>query len=192
MVLPLLAAAIPAAAGLVGELFKGGDKGGGHNTAATHAALGSMLSDVKTDHPALKGTDLPPTLAAVMGSKRSGHVVPHAQTAAGKMGRRGVLHPNLEKAIHDLHTEQQSRPIKRHQEKAARAQVRRVEQSVVPQLQQIKQHLQERATQVQATAEHRAIIDRDARWQAVADQQRQMLQKLDQIDRKLTGNWRRY
>lgn len=194
MVLPL----IPLAASLIpalGSLFGGGgDKGGGGNTAATHAALGSMLAstDSKGDHPVAKGHDIPPILASVMGSKRSGHVVPHAQTASGKMGRPGVLAPHLEKAISDLHAVQQQQPIKRHQEKAARAQVRRVEQAVVPQLREVQKHLRERATQVQATAEHRAIVDRDARWRALADQQRTVLQKLDAIDRRLTGNWRRY
>lgn len=197
--IPLIASLIPA----IGSLFGGGgNKEGegqgaqrGGDMGATHAALGSMLASQEGkggDHPVLKGTDLPPVLATVLNSKRSGHVVPHAQTAAGRLGHRGVLHPNLEKAIHDIHASQQQAPIKRHQEKAARAQVRRVEQAVVPQLRQLQSHLRERATQVQATAEHNAIVQRDARWQALADQQRQVLQKLDAIDRRLTGNWRRY
>lgn len=192
--IPLIASLIPAIGGLFGGGNKEGEGGGGggnQNLAATHAALGTALASKGggEEHPVLKGTDLPPTLATVLSGNKSGHVLPHAATAAGKMGRAGVLAPPLEAAIAQIHAKQQTAPVLRHQEKAARASVKRVNESLAPQLQTLAKGMRDRAVQIQATAEHRAIVDRDARWRQMAQKQTAIIQKLDNLTRRLNNRW---
>lgn len=196
--IPLIASLIPAIGGLFGGGNKEGEGGGGggnQNLAATHAALGTALASkdsgggIIADHPVTKGTDLPPILAHALGASKSGHVLPHAATAAGKMGQRGVLHPALEAALSATSTKQQSAPILRHQEKASRAMVKRVQAATAPQLAQMSKQLRDRATQIQATAEHRSIVQRDSRHQQQAQKLEQIASKLDRLSNQLRHRW---
>ncbi len=203
--IPLIASAIPAVmsafggGGGGGGGAGGGNQGGGRAPPGTEAALGAALSQVGAettgkgggiiaDHPVTKGTDLPPILAAMLTDKlpSSGHVT------AAKLGQRGVLAPHLEQALSHLHTTQAAQGVKTHQEKAARAQVRRVNATVQPQLKAIHEDLKHRAAQVQATAEHRQIVQGDQRYQEIRGKLDSINTRLDAIDRKLRGNWARY
>lgn len=191
--IPLIASAIPAITSLFGG---GGDKGGGgggEGLATTHAALGSMLAAkggaASSDHPVKGGTDLPPILAATMNTNKSGHVIP---SAGGKIGQRGVLSPQLEAALERVHTKQQTEPILRHTEKASRAAVRRVNAEVAPHLQQMAKQMRDRAVQIQATAEHRAIVEKDARHRQIADRQAQIIRKLDSLTGQINRLSRRW
>ncbi len=195
--IPLIASLIPAIGGLFGGGNKEGEGGGGGNAnlAATHAALGTALASkdsgggIIADHPVTKGTDLPPILATALSANKSGHVLPHAATASGKMGHAGVLAPHLEAALTATHATQQSAPILRHQEKASRAMVKRVQSATAPQLQQMSKQLRDRATQIQATAEHRSIVQRDTRHREQAQKLEQIASKLERLSTQLRHRW---
>jgi len=187
--IPLIASLIPAIGGLFGGGNKEGEGGGGGNAnlAATHAALGTALASKDSGGGII--ADHPPILATALSANKSGHVLPHAATASGKMGHAGVLAPHLEAALTATHATQQSAPILRHQEKASRAMVKRVQSATAPQLQQMSKQLRDRATQIQATAEHRSIVQRDTRHREQAQKLEQIASKLERLSTQLRHRW---
>ena len=170
---PALAAAIPAAVGLAGQLFgKGGEAG-----ASGKLDIGSILGSVL---PALRGAGITPeTPIGEVGPQAIRSVVRELLTTIPPPVRTQVL-----EAIREARGESARGT------QAAEGVVKQISEQLLPELTAAIAALKLARDQRQATHEHVTIAKSQERWRANEDAHAAILSKLDAIETRLEAGFR--